>query len=86
MSDVPGYWMNETSGVLRPAVGAYLAGGEMTREQLGAMKYYCRQWINAPGFKGPEVDALRRLVDHIDSRVTLAAWLASAEEAGCDPL
>lgn len=85
MSDIPAYWMNETSGVLRPAVEAYLAGGAMTAAQIRAMRAYCRMWINAP-FRGPEVDALRRLVDHIDSRVTLAAWLASAVEAGCDPL
>lgn len=86
LNSPPGYWMKETSGVLRPVVGAYLAGGEMTREQLGAMKAYCRQWINAPGFRGPKVETLRNLVNHIDSRVTLAAWLNQAEECGCDPL
>lgn len=85
MSDIPGHWMRETSGVLRPAVEAYLAGGVMTGVQIAAMRQYLRQWINAP-FTGPEVDALRRLVDHIDSRVTLAAWLNQAEECGCDPL
>jgi hypothetical protein len=33
MSDVasaPGYWMNETSGVLRPAIEAYLNHDELT--------------------------------------------------------
>ena len=83
---IPGFWMNETSGRLRPAVEAYLEGRHMTREQIAAMRAYLRQWINAPGFLGPEVETLRNLVHHIDSRVTLAAWLASAVAAGCDPL
>ena len=84
---IPGYWQNETSGRLRPAVEAYLlTDRELTNAETRIWRAYLRQWINAPGFLGPEVEALRRLVHHIDSRVTLAAWLASAEEAGCDPL
>lgn len=30
----PGYWMNETSGVLRPAVKAYLEHDELTGQAL----------------------------------------------------
>lgn len=41
----PGYWMNETSGVLRPAVEAYLNGTEMTPGQIVAMRGYLRQWV-----------------------------------------
>ena len=47
MSDVklsylsaPGYWKHETSGVLRPAVEAYLGGGPMTGSQIAAMRAY----------------------------------------------
>lgn len=83
---IPGYWMNESSGRLRSAVEAYLEGRPMTDEQIADMVAYLRQWIDAPGFRGPEIDTLRNLVNHINSRVTLAAWLAQAEEAGCDPL
>ena len=84
--NIPGYWLNETGGRLRPAVEAYLKGWPMTSQQISAMRLYCAQWIMAPGFRGPEVEALRKVVHHIGSRVTLAAWLAMAEEAGCDPL
>ena len=83
---IPGYWQNESSGVLRPAVEAYLAGGEMTAGQIRAMRAYCRMWINAPGFLGPRVELLRNFVDGIVDRETLAKWLDHACEAGCDPL
>ena len=32
----PGFWMNETSGVLRPAVLAFLNGGPMTAPDIAA--------------------------------------------------
>lgn len=40
---VPGFWMNETSGVLRPAVEAYLRREPMTPNQIAAMRAYLRQ-------------------------------------------
>ena len=49
---IPGYWMYETSGVLRPAVGAYLRAEPMTDEQIAAMRAYLRlriaekEWID----------------------------------------
>ena len=82
----PGYWMNEISGVLRPAVEAYLAGGPMTGEQIAAVRAYLRQWIAADGFIGPAVVSLRETVGEIASRADVAAWLSFAVEAGCDPL
>ena len=45
MSGVPGYWMNETSGVLRPAIEAYLLEKDMTAQQIAAMRAYIRQWM-----------------------------------------
>ena len=48
MTDLPGYWMHEISGVLAPAVKAYLTGGAMTPGQIAAMRAYVRQWIDAP--------------------------------------
>lgn len=50
---IPGYWMNETSGVLRPAIEAYLAGGPLAAEHVGAMRAYLRQWIFATAWLGP---------------------------------
>jgi hypothetical protein len=32
--NAPGYWMHETSGVLRPVVEAYLHGGPMTEADI----------------------------------------------------
>jgi len=86
MIHVPGYWKNETSGVLRPAVEAYLHHRPMTGAHIAAMRAYCRQWIAADGFVGPDVEALRRGVDGIQDRASLRQWLDYAEAAGCDPL
>lgn len=91
----PGYWTAETSGVLRPAVEAYLGGGDMTAAELAAMQAYLRQWIMSPVWdRNPHADqaereglaTLRRLVDRISSRATLSAWLAAATDFGVDPL
>ena len=84
MSDAPGYWMYETSGVLSPAVEAYLSGGPMSPDHIAAMRAYLRQWIMAP-WPG-DVEMLRRLVDSVTSRATLAAWLTHAYKLGIDPL
>ena len=83
---VPGYWMNETSGVLRPAVEAYLNDHEMTSDQIAAMRAYLRQWIFAPGFIGEGVDELRAWVGHLNTRHLIRLWLDDALEEGIDPL
>jgi len=54
----PFYWMFETTGVLRPAVEAYLNHGEMTEPQIAALRAYLRQWIAGP-WRGPGIDRLR---------------------------
>jgi len=82
----PGYWMNETSGVLRPAVQAYLAGAEMSDEQIAAMRAYLRQWIESGLWFGPAVPGLRATVDDLISRETIRMWLRIAEREGIDPL
>ncbi len=89
---VPGYWMNETSGVLRPAIEAYLAPAidphapPMTLAQIAAMRAYLRQWINAPAWRGPMIDVLRTQVDEITTREAIDRWLDRALEEGIDPL
>lgn len=85
-STVPGYWMNETSGALRPAVLAYLCGDAMTDQQVVAMRAYLRQWINAPVWRGCTVAPLRDRIDELTSRAAIARWLADAEAAGIIPL
>ncbi len=84
--DAPHYWMWETSGVLAPAVHAYLTGDTMTPEAIAAMRAYLRQWIESPGWQGPELAELRASVDMLHSRLAIARWLERAMDAGIDPL
>jgi hypothetical protein len=83
---VPGYWMGETSGVLRPAVAAYLNGEPMTAAQIAAMRAYLRQWIAAPVWQGPTIAALRAAVDDLTNRNAIERWIDIAIDAGLDPL
>lgn len=80
-----GYWMNETSGVLRPAIEAYLAGGDMKTEHVVAMRAYLRQWISGD-FRGWRIAELRREVELLTSRAEIARWLDHAADLGIDPL
>lgn len=92
---MPGFWMWEISGVLRPAIEAYLAGAAMTPEQIAAVRAYCRQWVGAsvwdqnPHATESERAALagmRRRIDSLTSRPAIEAWLADAVALGMDPL
>jgi hypothetical protein len=84
--NLPGYWMNETSGVLRPAVEAYLAGEDMTPQQVAALRAYLRQWIADARWLGPVVPGLRAAIDDPIDRKTIHMWLRIAESEGIDPL
>jgi len=83
---VPGYWMNEQSGVLRPAIEAYLRHQSMTPIQIATVRAYLRQWIGAPAWKGPLSDVLRTAVEEIIERDDITRWLSLAETCGIDPL
>jgi hypothetical protein len=91
-SSAPGYWPNEQSGVLRPAIEAYLIASEMTGEQIAAMRAYLRQWIchpiwdTNPHGTGNELAGLRDLIDSLTSRAQIDRWLEKAIEIGIDPL
>ena len=82
----PDFWMYETSGVLRPAVRAYLKGKPMTAKDIVAMRTYLRVWIFAPEFDGEGVEALRQTVDGLDNREAIEDWLASARKEWVSPL
>jgi hypothetical protein len=82
----PGYWMYETSGVLRPAIEAYLCRRVMTEPQIAAMRTYLRQWINAPGWGGPKLAQLRADIERLTTQAAIARWLKIAELEGIDPL
>jgi|HubBroStandDraft_4_1064222.scaffolds.fasta_scaffold59061_2 hypothetical protein len=83
--NIPGYWMNETSGVLVPAVQAYLNNQPMTDRQIAAMRAYFRQWMNAD-WKGPMIDPLRTKVNEIATREDITAWLDMALSENIDPI
>ncbi len=78
------YWMHETSGVLRPAIEAYLTAGPMTEDQIAAMRAYLRAWISSP-FWGGAFD-LRRRIETLTTRGAIKAWLDDAVDIGIDPL
>jgi hypothetical protein len=93
--ETPGYWTNEVSGVLQPAVRAYLRGGELSDDHALLLRAYLRQWIGSPvwdanPYATPQerdwLQALRARVDGLHGREAFAQWLADAEAGGIDPL
>ncbi len=87
----PGYWMTETGGQLRPAVEAYLRGEPLSPDQIGLLRAYLRQWIDAPSWIAPPehpqaIVELRARVAGLTTRAAIAAWLEDALEIGIDPL
>jgi hypothetical protein len=84
--NAPGYWMHETSGVLRPAVERYLHHKPMTAADIAAIRAYLRQWIAAPGWRGDGIDELRQRIDALTTREAIRGWLDTADDLGIDPL
>jgi hypothetical protein len=83
----PGFWMNETSGVLRPAVEAYLRWEPLSAAQIAALRAYLRQWIEAYAWlEEDELFTLRQEVDQLTSREAIDRWLDAALDLGIDPL
>jgi hypothetical protein len=80
------FWMYDTSGVLRPAVRAYLNGRPMTAKNIAAIRTYLRVWIFAPEFDGEGVEKLRQAVDGLASREAIEEWLAMARKEWISPL
>ncbi len=83
---VPGYWMAESSGVLRLVVPAFLRGDELGPAEVVAMRAYLQQWIKAGIWEGPEIPALRADVDNLRTTSEIRAWIARAVEIRVDPL
>lgn len=81
---IPGFWLNETGGKLQPAIIRYLKGDSLSREDIGLIRAYLRQWM--AGFPGPENAALAKQIDGLDGRERIQDWLDLALEMGIDPL
>lgn len=87
MHFTPGYWMHESTGILRPAVQHYLLNQPLTVADIAAMRAYLRQWISAPAWRGVgTVEVLRISVDRLTSREAIDDWIELATELGIDPL
>jgi hypothetical protein len=82
----PDFWMYDTSGVLRPAVRAYLKGKPLTAKDIAAIRTYFTVWVFAPEFDGGGVEALRQTVDGLASRGAIDDWLAMARKEWVSPL
>ena len=83
---VPHYWATETSGVLQPAVEAYLRDQAMTPEQISAMRDYLRQWIDNGNWLGPSIGDLKAMARRIKTQADIHEWIYRAELEGIDPL
>jgi hypothetical protein len=95
-----GHGMDRTGSLLRPAVEAYLHGGEMTPTGLMALQAYLKRSIEAPNWRGEHIEGLREgtedlydriedlreRVEDIGTREKLEAWLDDALDIGIDPL
>lgn len=89
-----GYWMFETTGVLRPAVEAYLfTRTPLAEPHVAALRAYFRQWIELfePPPEASEADRriierLRAMVDSVVDRNTINIWVMQAADVGADPL
>jgi hypothetical protein len=92
---IPGYWMDETTGILRPAVEAYLTRAEMTTEQIAALRAYLRQWVNSSVWdQNPHagtqaklwLSRLRTSIGNLTTRETISDWIDDAIALGMEPL
>jgi hypothetical protein len=86
----PGYWMFESSGVLKPVVLAYLDGRPLDQHGISIMRSYLEQWIIAPGWdhcaQSLELAELRQSVVGLTTQKEIADWLWRALAIGIDPL
>ena len=85
MSKVPGYWADESSGILVPVVKRYIEGQELDSREVFIVRCYLHQWMEGP-WQGPTVGQLRAEVGQIRTHADLQAWFERAFDAGIDPL
>jgi hypothetical protein len=79
-----GYWMNETTGVLAPAVRRFLRHEPLSPSDIDLLRRSLAQWMGLP-FTGPHIADLRALIPAISTRGDLEHWLDIALDAGIDP-
>ena len=83
----PGYWIDETSGVLKPVVLAYLNGQQLKPPEVATMRAYLRQWLELGDWRGgEEMHELRRRIDVMITTQDVHEWIRLATDLGMDPL
>jgi len=91
----PLYWMNETSGVLKPVIEKLLMATELTPMEVSVIRAYFRQWIDSPAWDvNPHENErsraaladLRAQVRQIESMKDIEHSLAAMIAEGMDPL
>ena len=92
----PGYWINETSGVLAGAVEQFLKDPNMcTLDQLRHLRAYFRQWVDAKVWdmnpahddeSRADLARLRARCRAITNVAGMQAWVDEAVAMGMDPL
>lgn len=86
----PGYWRDEASGALAPAVRRYLLKPHtMTGSDIALMREYLREWISSPAWNiagRANLPELRRAAREIATVDDIRIWLGRATEADVDPL
>jgi len=85
--DAPKYWMYETSGVLKPAVQAYVKGKRLSAHEISLLKAYLWQWVQSPVWApSGSLEGLRLRVAAITNQEDVHASIAVAVKLGMDPL
>lgn len=91
----PGYWMNETSGELVPAIVRYLEGDALSVRDVALIRVYIEQWIGSGVWdtnpaqteeSRAELAVLRELARVLTNREAIDAWISMAVDFGMDPL
>jgi hypothetical protein len=91
----PKYWMNETTGVLRPAIMALVDGSTLTQAQLATLRGYFHAWLDSPVWdQNPTADesdkvwlaARRAEIDGLTDREKVESWVDALIASGMDPL
>ncbi|HEX5689055.1 MAG TPA: hypothetical protein VFX76_03590 [Roseiflexaceae bacterium] len=82
----PHFWMTEQSGVLEPAVEAYLNGEALSTAALGLIKQYLHQYIERALMAGEaNRGALLRRVEALRNSRDVERFAEELSEYGVEP-
>lgn len=92
----PKYWMQETSGILKPVIEKLLtAPADLTERDIAILRMYFQQWVDSPAWDANphENERSRQALAELRSKArTLKTfrevkdWIATATREGMDPL